>query len=162
MGVQTQSHSIGEIFEDHGPQSLPLKSYHLGNSIFSTLSPASLGLCTQPLIARERMFMQAGMIGVTGAMWSSVGDSHSITDIVPQNPNSLEGKLFQLPELVPLQRSWCRASCLARSTIPSPQGHWWPPQNLFSLTCMLANHALLKLDTVRPDLCIAKEAAPAH
>lgn len=44
--------------------------------------------------------MQPGMIGVTGAMWSSVGESHSITDVAPQNPKPLEGKLFQLPELL--------------------------------------------------------------
>lgn len=44
--------------------------------------------------------MQPGMIGVTGAMWSSVGESHSIADIAPQNPNALEGKLFQLLELL--------------------------------------------------------------
>lgn len=40
------------------------------------------------------------MTGVTGAMWSSVGESHSVADIAPQNPNPLEGKLFQLPELL--------------------------------------------------------------
>lgn len=50
-------------------------------------------------MARERMFTQPGMIGVTGATWSSVGESHSIADIAPQNPNPLEGKLFQPPEL---------------------------------------------------------------
>lgn len=40
------------------------------------------------------------MIRVTGAMWSSVGECHPIADITPQNPNPLEGKLFQLSELV--------------------------------------------------------------
>lgn len=42
---------------------LPLKSYQLGDSTLSTLSPVSLGLCTQPPMARERIFMQAGMMG---------------------------------------------------------------------------------------------------
>lgn len=68
--------------------------------------------------------MQAGMIGVTGAMWSSVGESHSITDIAPQNPNPLEGKLFQLPELVHFTTQ------LVQSLLPSKKHDHFSPRTL--------------------------------
>lgn len=110
--------------------------------------------------------MQPGMIGVTGAMWSSVGQSHSIADIALQNPNPLEGKLFQLPELLLFTMHLVHSHLPGAKHDPlSPRALVTPPlppQNFFSLTCVLANHALLKPDTLRPDLSIAKETAPAH
>lgn len=60
-------------------------------------------------MAREQMFTQPEMIGVTGAMESSAGESHSVAGTAPQNPDPFVGKLFQPPELprftMPLVRS---------------------------------------------------------
>lgn len=44
VGVQAQSHSAEEIFEDSGAQPLTLKPYQLEKSTFSTLSPAGPGI----------------------------------------------------------------------------------------------------------------------
>ena len=74
---------------------LPLKSYHSGNC---TLSPAGLGFCTQlPRLERECLCRLEWWGNRSHVKLR--GESHSIADIVSQNPNPLESKLFQLPEL---------------------------------------------------------------
>ena len=102
---------------------LPLKSYQLGSSSLSTLSPVSLGF--RPWLKREYLCSLEWWGNRSHAEFR--GESHSIADVVPQNPKPLEGKLFQLPELVCFTTQLVYASCPARSTIPFPQGHWWPP-----------------------------------
>lgn len=67
------------------------------------------------------------MIGVTEAM-SSVGKSHSIADIAPQNPNPLESKLFQLSELVHFSMQ------LVQSLLPSEKHDPLSPRTLVTPT----------------------------
>lgn len=152
VGAQAWSHPPGGFFEDNCP---------LNPTTRETLSPAGLGFCTQlPRLEREclcRMEWWGNRSHV-----ELRGESHSIADIVSQNPKPLESKLFQLPELVSFTTQLVQSLLPGEKHDPLPQGHGWPPQNLVSLTCVPANHALLKLDTARPDLCRAKEAAPAH
>lgn len=90
VGAQAWSHPPGGSFEDNYPLN-PILGKHSHQPVWDSYPAAQ---------ARERMFMQAGADGVTGATWAQRRGSHSIADIVSQNPKPLESKLFQLPELV--------------------------------------------------------------
>ena len=90
VGAQAWSHPPGGFFWGQ----LPLKSDHLGNTLTSRF-----GILTQlPRLERECLCRLE--------WWGNRshvelrGESHSIADIVSQNPKPLESKLFQLPELV--------------------------------------------------------------
>ena len=78
--------------------------------------------------AGERMFMQAEMSRVTGAIRRSVGESHSGADIAPQNPNPLESKFLQLPELVHFSVQ------LVQSLLPSEKHDPLSPRTLVTPT----------------------------
>lgn len=83
--------------------------------------------------------------------------------LLPKPKNLLEGRLFQLLELGHFVMELGKSLLSSQKHAPlSPRTLLTAPQNFFFLTCELANHVLLKLDTVRSDLCIAKEAALAH
>lgn len=58
-----------------GPSHWPWNPTNWEKAYSSPSYQPGLGLCTQPPMTRQRIFMQAGRIGVTGAMWSSAGES---------------------------------------------------------------------------------------
>lgn len=70
------------------------------------------------------------------------GESHSIADIAPQNPKPLEGKLFQLPELVRFTMQ------LVQSLLPGEKHDLLSPRTLVT-----------PMEPFLPDLCAGQSCS---